>query len=267
MTPFFLEHQNYSLFVNYYPSNTEKCVLCIPAFAEEMNKSRRMVSQQARAWVEQGYSVVSFDLFGTGDSYGEFGEATWRIWLDNINELILWLKTKGYSQISLWSLRAGSLLALDFLNRTDEKFDRLIAWQPVLTGEQYVMQFLRLKAAASFMENNAPQIKTSEIKQRLIEGHTEEVAGYLLNPQLMVPMLELKCLQNDINNVGYFHVFEISLDEASTPTYQTQKWVDNLKQLNNHVSLEILNDIQFWASQEITESKKLISLTCQALDE
>ena len=70
----------------------DKAIIHIPAFAEEMNKSRRMLAMQAQAFAGQGYAVLVLDLFGTGDSSGDFGEATWDIWLQNIDTALVWLK-------------------------------------------------------------------------------------------------------------------------------------------------------------------------------
>ena len=52
-------------------------VLVLPAFAEEMNRCRAMVALQARAWSAQGVGTLVVDGFGTGDSAGEFADATW----------------------------------------------------------------------------------------------------------------------------------------------------------------------------------------------
>ena len=47
-------HENHS---------TGKWIIHVPAFAEEMNKSRCMVSEQARAFVKDGHSVIVADLY------------------------------------------------------------------------------------------------------------------------------------------------------------------------------------------------------------
>src|SRR5262245_5413710 len=56
-------------------------VLFVPPFAEEMNKSRRQVMLAARALAAAGFGVLLSDLYGTGDSGGEFADgrvAAWR---------------------------------------------------------------------------------------------------------------------------------------------------------------------------------------------
>ena len=48
-------------------------VLYVHPLAEEMNKSRRMAALQARALAASGWVVLQVDLFGCGDSDGDFG--------------------------------------------------------------------------------------------------------------------------------------------------------------------------------------------------
>ena len=112
---------------------------------EEMNKSRRMISLQARNFAQLGYAVLILDLFGTGESSGEFGAITWAIWLENIQSAINWLKQQGARTIDLWGLRTGCLLAMDFAGQSQEPIKHLLCWQPVINGETFITQFLRLR--------------------------------------------------------------------------------------------------------------------------
>ena len=48
-------------------------------FCEEMNKARRMAALQSRRLAALGYSVLQIDLFGCGDSSGDFADAR-EIW-------------------------------------------------------------------------------------------------------------------------------------------------------------------------------------------
>ncbi len=50
--------------------------------------------------------------------------------------------------VSLWGLRLGALLALDFAREiSKKKLDRFILWQPVISGDSFLTQFLRLRLA------------------------------------------------------------------------------------------------------------------------
>jgi alpha/beta superfamily hydrolase len=76
-TPFFLDGPAGNLFCLHFPRSTpggaRRCALVLPPFAEELNKSRRMGALAARALQRAGHDVLLIDLYGTGDSAGDFG--------------------------------------------------------------------------------------------------------------------------------------------------------------------------------------------------
>ncbi len=212
MKPLFIESHAGKLFAIHYQTahqnDARKAIIHIPAFAEEMNTSRKMVAIQAREFARCDYDVLVLDLFGTGESEGDFGDSTWEIWLENINTAIDWLKHDGVETITLWGMRVGALLAMNFANRYPHRVHRLISWQPVLNGDVFVTQFLRLRVAAAVMNNNAPREKTSDLKQQLQTGITIEVAGYWLNPELINPLIELRAEKLNLHSVANFTIFD-----------------------------------------------------------
>jgi len=268
VTPFFITGEQGSLFAMHFSpilGSTSKCIIYIPAFAEEMNKSRHMLAMQARAFVDRGYSVLIIDLWGTGDSQGEFSEATWGIWLNDIDAAVKWAQSKGHTSISFLGLRVGALLGMDYLHQYGPHIDRLICWQPVLNGEQFVMQFLRLRVAAAMMDKNAAQEKTSDLKHKLLDGQYVEVSGYQLNPKLVNPMMAIRAEQLNLQTIKQCNVFELTVGSDLDATYTLSKWVKTIEQKEINVSLDVINGSLFWATQEISESSDLIQITSNKL--
>jgi len=268
--PFFIPTELGGLFALYYsaePSEKKQCILHIPAFAEEMNKARHMVAIQSQAFAEQGYAVLVLDLWGTGDSEGEFCEATWDIWQSNISSAIQWLESKGYDSISLWGLRLGALLAMDYLNQNNCNVERLICWQPVLNGELYVSQFLRLRVAAAMITKNKSKEKTVDLKKQIQEGEAVEVSGYLLNPELIIPLLSVQTKNMTLHNVKKFHILELTLGSETEESYATTQWVKQTTQQGIDVTYDVINSPPFWATQEISESANLITLSSKKVSE
>lgn len=268
-TPLFIPSESGALFALHIGQSaplSKKCIVHLPAFAEEMNKSRRMVALQARAFTEQGYSVLVFDLFGTGDSQGEFAEATWAGWLRDVGVVIAWLRKQGVESISFWGLRSGVLLGLDFMRQSEQEIDHFIAWQPVLNGEKFVMQFLRLRVAAAMMDKGAPQEKVSDLKRLLASGEGVEVAGYYLNPELVNPLMALKVSLFDSLNAVSISLFELTADSDGGGSRGCLKWVEQLKQQGKSVSLMLLEASPFWSTQEIVEVPELVERTSHSLN-
>src|SRR5688572_7026689 len=125
-------------------------VLFVHPFAEEMNRCRRMAALQARAFAEAGWTVLQMDLFGCGDSAGDFSAASWQAWLDDVVDAAAWLRENSGERLVIWGLRAGCLLAAQAARRIEPAAD-LVLWQPVSSGKQFLQQFLRLKLAAQLM--------------------------------------------------------------------------------------------------------------------
>lgn len=99
---FFLPGESGRLFAIYQHPITRKFssetrdIVYIHPFADEMNKSRRMAALQAKAFSRVGFGVLQIDLYGCGDSSGEFSEARWHIWKENIDTAVNWLMKKKY---------------------------------------------------------------------------------------------------------------------------------------------------------------------------
>lgn len=270
MKPFYLPDHSGSLFCIYFPPVTgevKRAILHVPAFAEEMNKSRHMVALQAREFANQGYAVLVLDLFGTGDSAGEFGDATWEIWLQNIATAIEWLKQQGAQTITLWGLRTGALLAMDFACRGQPKIDHLLCWQPVLSGETFITQFLRLRIAAAIMDSNAPKEKTSDLKRQLLEGQAIEVAGYCLNPDLIKPLLSLRADSMPLQDLKKIAIFEVVANEETQVSMGNSQFLTKLQENAIEASLTKVVGDAFWSTQEITAAPDLITLTNRRVEQ
>ena len=264
MKPLFIPGEQGAIFCVYHPCasrSLDQAILYIPPFAEEMNKARLMVALQARAFAEQGYAVLVPDLFGTGDSAGDFGDATWEIWLQNIGAAIDWLKQQGLTKVTLWGLRTGALLALDFANRGYREIERSLCWQPVLNGDTFVTQFLRLRVAAAMMDNDAPREKTSDLKRQLQDGQGIEVAGYRLNPDLIKPLMALRADQLALPTLKKLAIFEVVANKEMQVSIANAQFLGKLQEKSVDAALIKAVGDAFWATQEITTAPDLITLT------
>ena len=67
-------------------NSIQKHLLLICPFAEEMNKSRHIYSLLARQLCLSGIACYLLDYRGTGDSSGDFGEATIDKWLEDLGQ-------------------------------------------------------------------------------------------------------------------------------------------------------------------------------------
>jgi exosortase A-associated hydrolase 2 len=157
-------------------------IVYLHPFAEELNRSRAVVARQARTFAAAGYAVLQMDLYGCGDSAGDFGAASWERWRDDAHAAVRHLRARFDVPLCLWGLRSGALLASEVARALDTNI-ALMFWQPVLAGKQHLQQFLRLSLAADMLTGRA-QGGTERLLAQLDAGQAVEIAGYTLAPAL-----------------------------------------------------------------------------------
>jgi alpha/beta superfamily hydrolase len=155
VNPVFFGTSRQPLFGVYHPPKGSQqrggVVLCYP-IGQEYMRAHRAFRQLANLLSKAGFHVLRFDYFATGDSGGESEEGNVERWLDDIGTAIDELRDmSGTKPISLVGLRVGgALAALTGARRSD--LDRVILWDPVVEGREYVRALLEAASA----EANSP---------------------------------------------------------------------------------------------------------------
>ncbi len=268
--PFFLPGSSGRLFTLYFPpaaSGPARSVLFFPPFAEEMNKSRRMAALQARRFAQAGCGVMLIDLFGTGDSAGDFADARLDIWRDDLRRAARWLQEQNGPRLVFWGLRLGAILALDVAREFAADLDRMVLWQPVVKGEQFMTQFLRLRLAADLM-GQGEKVTTQDLRNAAYSGQRLEVAGYTLDAALLraLDAVELKTLA--VPAMGRIEWMEVAADAQRPLTPASRAVVASWEASGVHVRVTTVVGEAFWSAPEITVAPELIAATAaQLLDE
>jgi uncharacterized protein len=266
---FFLPVQRGRRFCIRHEPNAEAArrggLLYIQPFAEEMNKSRRMAALQARALAEAGWTVLQMDLYGCGDSEGDFGEADWPQWLADVADAAAWLREQTGQMPSLWGLRVGCLLACEAA-MTMEPTPNLLLWQPTMSGKQSLQQFLRLKVTSQILAEATPdRINTQQLREKLVHGDALEIAGYMLSPGLALGM-ENGELTPPIapTRVAWLEVAASAPAELS-PAARTR--IEAWRAAGHRVDASAVTGPAFWQTQEIAECPALVEATLAAVAE
>lgn len=183
---FFLGSGNEQRFCLFHPplGPCRGAILYLHPFAEELNRSRRMASLAARALAAQGHAVLQIDLTGCGDSSGDFLDARWSRWQQDVASAVQWLRRHHPAPLRLWGLRLGALLALEYAHAHPDQVAGLLLWQPVLKSAQHLTQFLRLRLAHAMLADTGESGGTQALRDTLAQGTAVEIGGYLLHPEL-----------------------------------------------------------------------------------
>jgi exosortase A-associated hydrolase 2 len=241
----------------------ENCgaVVFVHPFAEEMNKSRRMAALQAKAMAHAGFAVLQVDLLGCGDSSGDFGDASWDAWVGDTVLASEWLRRRYDTPLWLWGLRAGCLLACDAAARI-EMPSRLLLWQPVVSGKQFLQQFLRLKVAGEMLGSDAKGVM-EDLRDQLARGESVEIAGYRLSPAMASGLEQAELLPPaSCHRIEWFEL-SAKTDGNLSPIGATRiaKW----QSAGHDARSTVISGPAFWQTTEITECPPLIEATLQTM--
>jgi exosortase A-associated hydrolase 2 len=230
-------------------------------FAEEMNKSRRMVALQSRALSLAGFAVLQVDLLGCGDSSGDLVDAAWEDWVDDVVQASRWMLQRHGAPLILWGLRSGCLLAAQAAQRLAAPLG-FIFWQPATTGATVLQQFLRLEVAANMQAGSGKGILDG-LRARLASGQVVDVAGYRVAPALAAGIERAKLEPPQMP--GRVAWLEISgrADAPLLPASATAvaRWRD----AGHQVRTSVAHGTPFWHSVEFEESPALISATLASM--
>ncbi len=240
-------------------------VVLVPPFAEEMNKSRRMLTLLAEALAKQGFHVMLPDFYGTGDSEGDFADASWSGWLEQLDCSINSMKCDyDIECYSLLAVRSGALLAAQYLQQPyAAEVDKLVLWQPVVDGAVYLTQFLRLRLASGMLSGGKEKETTKILKRLLAGGEEVEVAGYGLT-SAVTDGLAASSLKNItpvlLPPTSWIDV--VASEGQSSPLINrklVQSWVESGVVLQYQICV----GEPFWGGVEIVEIPDMVSKTVE----
>lgn len=237
-------------------------VVLLPPFAEEMNKSRHLLSAVMRKLAANGFSCYMLDNYGTGDSEGDLDNATTATWRADLQQLLATLAADGYSNVSFVAVRFGALQLFDLLNQATLPLplEQIVFWQPIFDIAKFWQQFSRIKVAEIMASGSKSSQK--ELEQQLAAGQTIEIAGYPISPTFYHSLQQmntaLPALLSDIT-LSWFETSQ--LGSLALPV---QNMLQQLQQQTN-LNFIPLKSEPYWQTTELASADELIAATVRLL--
>ena len=220
-----------------------------------------MAALQSRALAGTGFHVLQIDLLGCGDSSGDFGDATWEAWRDDARRAVAWLQERTSAPLWLWGLRTGAMLATETAAEIGQPA-RLALWNPVVSGKQYLQQFLRMKLAGEMISGEAKGAM-ARIREAIDRGESVEVAGYLLNAS-MAKSLETRELTPP-PNVRTMYWFDTAPKPTPELSPAAQIAIEKWSGTGCRAEGIPVSGPAFWQTTEIEDAPALIDATVSRL--
>lgn len=239
-------------------------LLFLHAFAEEMNKSRRMVALAARDFARRGWAVLQVDCLGCGDSAGDFGDAQWQDWLADVSVGWDWLAEHIPGRRGIWAMRAGALLAGEWMCKNDVRAP-LLLWQPVTSGKQFLTQFLRLKAAEEMIGDAQAKADLAKVRADLTAGRAVEIAGYTLSPGLAAGIGSASLRLPD-GCPDPILIYEVQGEGRLEPSPAISAFAERSRSAGGRIEVGVAQGPRFWQTQEIETVPDLIVQSLAGLE-
>lgn len=164
------------LFGVYHPArraaaSTRAVVMC-HAFGAEYMVSHHLLRRAAIALAEEGYDVLRFDYYGSGDSAGDPEDVSLARWGKDVEaaaDEVMGLC--GAERVTLLGARLGAAMALRVASRKPQLVERIVAWDPVLRGDGYLAWLLWAERSLHPRGTSEPQVLghvlPSELREEL----------------------------------------------------------------------------------------------------
>jgi uncharacterized protein len=148
MTPIRFSTPTLQLFGVHHPSpnSFEKkgaVLLCNP-WGQEAVRTHRMLRVLAERLCREGWHVLRFDYFGTGDSDGDDAQGHMSQWRADVVQAHLELQRRAFGAPVTWvGIRLGATLACQAAHLVEVKPAHVLLWEPVVDGPAYLNELAR----------------------------------------------------------------------------------------------------------------------------
>jgi alpha/beta superfamily hydrolase len=191
--------------------STRGFVICAP-FAEEAKCAYRPLYEIADLAAAQGWTVLRFDYFGTGNSAGAFEDFTPPLAKENIAAAIAYLHEQGIERVGLLGLGLGATLAFEAV-ANDVKADLLILWQPIVSGEQFYKLNIKRQLVRQMLTHG-------KANGGMSTGDIIDLDGYSLRKSTIDQLKSIDLLDYSPATVPPTLLFQISFTQNMAPDLQ-----------------------------------------------
>ena len=262
MHPFYFGSGTRRLFGIYEPStraqSRRRAVLLCHPWGPEYLHAHRAMRHLSRLLAESGIDAMRFDYFATGDSGGADGEGDLTGWRSDVATAAEELQSlSGAARVTVVGMRLGASLAVAAaaadLRPTVE---RLVLWDPVVTGADYFddLRAMDLAYAAAIGDHDRrPAIDgtqceivgfplTARIQHELAQFSLASVAGAIACPVFVVASTTRAACERMRSALSPVKALEIQRIE-NPPV-----WIEDWPQQSGLVPVKTLRQIVEWVA-------------------
>lgn len=225
-------------------------ILIIQPFAEEQVIMQRALYNLANDLSAKDIPVCRIDLFGQGDSDGDFNNANITEWNTNILDAInSFKKTYHLTEIILCGIRFGGTLAMSLANDVSNDLHRLILIDPIINGQQYIESVLRTNLTYQMVTYGEIHDTRDILIDRLRSGESINIDGYLISGELFCQIFDI-----DLTKITHENKDILILNYSRNINRLSKNLVsycDYLRNNNCNVLGKAISDPTAWKASEL----------------
>jgi len=240
-----------------------RALLVAGPFGEERKCAYRLLVWLAEQAAAAGCGVLRLDLSGTGESDGDHGSATlasWRADLATAGATLAGL-APGLP-VALLGVRLGANLLAGL---ETPAADRLVAWAPLLQGQELLDDLIRRKQIKEMLGGGQAASDAQSLAAAWAAGETVDVDGFAVGPGLAAELGSLALLA-DLETAAARGTRALAVQVSGAKTLKGE-WAtadERLRALGGQVAL--VRERPFWGRMDVTESAALWEVTREFLD-
>jgi len=251
--PLFFQSQNGRRLCGVWRASTPapgNCWIICPPFAEEEKSAHRTLVELADSLFAKGDAVLGFAYSGTGDSDGEFENASLTNWCEDILNACEYSRARHpQSALGLIGLRLGASLAAQVAEQIGA--DNIILIEPILRGRSFLMQLGARKKLRAMMTEEEGGSQKAEVRSQ--DAKFEDLDGWPLGETLREELRVLDLSSHPPKIKGGVLALQVSPREQISPALE-----QFARALNEGASTQAVVMPPFWNRLDHVDSSPLI---------
>jgi alpha/beta superfamily hydrolase len=236
-------------------------VFCAPLFEEKL-WSHRVLVNCARFLASRGISSLRFDYFGDGESEGRFEQASVASRIADVNDAVAQCRhLTGATKIYVLGLCYGATIGTSAA-LANQGIAGAIAWSPVMDGERYAGDLLRIHLTAQMVLHRKIVHDREALVRQIMSDQSVNIEGYEIGKTLYEQMTAMDFL-GALRAAG-----KPVLVTQIAPADRVEAQYAGLATLgNSHVEFQAVREAKFWTQQKsvFPHCEELFARTAQWL--
>ena len=236
------------------------CVICNPIF-EERKSAHRVLVDCARTLAAGGITTLRFDYRACGDSDGEAAALTLATAVaDTQTAIDVVRRESGANVVHALGLRVGAAIAARAAQAGE--LERLLLWQPTVSGADYLRAELRKKLMKEMIGTGTAQTRREGLDAQIARGESIDFDGHVLSAALYTELQALDLAAEPLPDLQATRIVGIG------PSTQLSRELETLRSAwaaGPNVDAEAMRLQPFWNLIGMSACPDLIAATCDWL--